>query len=571
MENSYGLKRKGVDLSQGPPKRKRDVVPAVIDTPLEPAENTPSSSGWHSNVEYLVHDLNPTCNSNNPNLTIVFFHGITFGTKDEWKETWTTCPTSYREECICWPEKWLPEDLNNNVRILSLSYDSNIVASVHNDVTEIGKNLIQSLITNSSYQSLWDGPVALVAYSFGGLVLKSLVVEAHKYVYQRPKNGLDDEVQKCCETFLNNVKGVIFYGVPHVGGTQYLSNYFTWQYQQINTLSKYATQSGFLKNLESFNPQMEHLSIDFKNAAHEDLNIYAFGEGLPLNENWGILVPYVSSIQLSNNNHYKIEDANHLTICKPPNKEHPSYFLLLKCLRICMQKNIELPSLPCHEVALIDKAKDINILLQKEPIVGLVGMGGIGKTTLSKKFYHLFHNQYDKSSFLEDVKSKDDINDVIKQLLHDLCGKRLRKDENVNQKDLDKIKQCMILKKVLVVVDDVGKAVNLTSLQLPMHKGAKNATSKSRVLVNCRNWQILESHVSEDGKVVMKSLEEEQARELFMFHAFGNVNHVPTKDFKDICMKIIKACGGKFRRHLIEKMCQFAYIVPNRLKRISQP
>jgi len=29
----------------------------------------------------------------------------------------------------------------------------------------------------------------------------------------------------------------------------------------------------------------------------------------------------------------------------------------------------------------------------------------------TKKLYDLFHNQYDKSSFLEDVKSKD-INDV---------------------------------------------------------------------------------------------------------------------------------------------------------------
>ncbi len=29
--------------------------------------------------------------------------------------------------------------------------------------------------------------------------------------------------------------------------------------------------------------------------------------------------------------------------------------------------------------------------------------------------------------------------------------------------------------------------------------------------------------------------------------------------------------GGKFRRHIIEKMCQFAYIVPNKLKRILQP
>jgi len=52
MENSYGLKRKGVDLSQGPPKRKKDVmrIPTGIDTPLVPAENAPSSSRWHNNV-----------------------------------------------------------------------------------------------------------------------------------------------------------------------------------------------------------------------------------------------------------------------------------------------------------------------------------------------------------------------------------------------------------------------------------------------------------------------------------------------------------------------------------------
>jgi GTPase SAR1 family protein len=154
------------------------------------------------------------------------------------------------------------------------------------------------------------------------------------------------------------------------------------------------------------------------------------------------------------------------------------------------KKYILFPPLSSHEVALIDKGQHISILLQKESIVGLVGMGGIGKTTLSNKFYHMFHNQYDKSSFLEDVNSKDNINDVIKQLLHDLCGKRLCKDENVNKKDLEKIRQCMISKKVLVVVDNVGKVENLTSLPIFIDKDAKNPTSKSRILMNCRNWQI---------------------------------------------------------------------------------
>jgi energy-coupling factor transporter ATP-binding protein EcfA2 len=200
-----------------------------------------------------------------------------------------------------------------------------------------------------------------------------------------------------------------------------------------------------------------------------------------------------------------------------------------------------MPHLPCHEVALEDKAKAINNLLQKESIVALVGMGGIGKTTLSKKMYHLFHNQYEKSSFLEDVKSKH-IKDVQKKLLRDLCDIKLHEHEDVEE-HLDKIKQCMITKKVLVVMDDVDMTNNLGALQLPIHKHATNVDCKSKVLINCRNWQELKNHVKESAKVDMALLEKEQATELFMFHAFKHANHV-TNDFKNISMEIIKACGG---------------------------
>ncbi len=53
----------------------------------------------------------------------------------------------------------------------------------------------------------------------------------------------------------------------------------------------------------------------------------------------GILVPMASATRLSDNNNYKVEDANHLTICKPPTKDHPSYSILLECLKTFMKVN----------------------------------------------------------------------------------------------------------------------------------------------------------------------------------------------------------------------------------------
>jgi hypothetical protein len=94
-----------------------------------------------------------------------------------------------------------------------------------------------------------------------------------------------------------------------------------------------------------------------------------------------------------------------------------------------------------------------------------------------------------------------------------------------------------------VVVDDVDMTKNLGDLQLLIDKHAINVDCKSKILVNCRNWQILKNHVKESAKVDMAFLDGKQASELFMFHAFKHANRV-TKDFKNISMEIIKACGG---------------------------
>jgi hypothetical protein len=90
METSFSHgKRKDVDDSQVPPrKRKGDVsrIHGVINTPPVLGENAPSSSRQGTHVRYPVHDLNPDCTSKNPNLTIIFFHGIAYGNDDDWKQ-----------------------------------------------------------------------------------------------------------------------------------------------------------------------------------------------------------------------------------------------------------------------------------------------------------------------------------------------------------------------------------------------------------------------------------------------------------------------------------------------------
>jgi hypothetical protein len=82
-------------------------------------------------------------------LVIIFFHGIV-SRKDiatAWKETWTSTTHINGEEPTFWIKEWLVEDMGRNIQILSLSYYTNIYG-VNHDVTDIGKNLVQSLVVN---------------------------------------------------------------------------------------------------------------------------------------------------------------------------------------------------------------------------------------------------------------------------------------------------------------------------------------------------------------------------------------------------------------------------------------
>ncbi len=137
------------------------------------------------------------------------------------------------------------------------------------------------------YATLWIAPIVLVGYSFGGLVLKSLVVDVHKRIYQKVANEYDIRTKKNCKRFLENLKGTIFYGVPHTGGPRELLEYFISQSQDMNSIDKklIKAQPSLLNNIKSFNSQMEQLTVDFGHAIKANVDIYAFAEGKPLNQN----------------------------------------------------------------------------------------------------------------------------------------------------------------------------------------------------------------------------------------------------------------------------------------------
>jgi len=169
-------------------------------------------------------------------------------------------------------------------------------------------------------------------------------------------------------------------------------------------------------------------------------------------------------------------------------------------------------------------------------MLAVVGMGGIGKTTLVKKLYHQIHADFKKSSFLENVKESD-IMEVKKKIIMDLCGWKLEDPTTFFRY----FEECWIETKVLVVIDDVKKT-QISELLGKNIDGMKRSESGSRVIMTGQNWKDFENVVPKDGKFEMHGLDEKQAMELFSWKAFRQ--STPPHDLESITNDVVHACQG---------------------------
>jgi len=173
-------------------------------------------------------------------------------------------------------------------------------------------------------------------------------------------------------------------------------------------------------------------------------------------------------------------------------------------------------------------------------VLSIVGMGGLGKTTLAQHVYNdpkTDHAKFDSKAWVC-VSDHFDVLTVIKNILEAITAK---KDDSESLEMIhNKLKEKLSGKKFLLVLDDVWnqRRDKWEAVQTPLSYGAPG----SRILVTTRDEKVAFNMQSKVHR--LKQLSEEECWKVFEKHA-SKYDNIELKDeLKEIGRRIVEKCKG---------------------------